>query len=89
MPSAALDAPELLDVDVEQLTRSSSLVALRGLQAVPAELPKPDPGEDPRHRRERHLEALGDLRARHPQPPERGDHLDPALLGAVRDEHRC
>ena len=38
LASAALDPSELLDVDVDQLARASSLVPLRGLQAEPAEL---------------------------------------------------
>ena len=31
---------------------------------------------------------MADLRAGHPQPPERSDHLDTPLLGSVRDDHR-
>jgi hypothetical protein len=37
LASAALDAPELLDVDVDQLARPLTLVALRGLDPEPAE----------------------------------------------------
>ena len=51
-----LDASELLDVDVDQLTGTSSLIALRGFQPEPAELAHPDPGQDPRHGRERHIQ---------------------------------
>jgi hypothetical protein len=39
--------------------------------------------------RARHIEALGDLRAGHPQPPQRGDHFDAAVIGAVRDRPGC
>ena len=88
LAGATLDPPELLDVDVDQLAGASSFVALRGLQPEPAELSHPDPGQDPRHSRKRHLERLSDLSPGHPQPSERGDHLDPALVGAVRDPPR-
>jgi hypothetical protein len=84
-----MDATELLDVDVDQFAGASSLVALRRLQAEPAELPHPDAGQDPRHGRQRHLERLSDLRPGHPQPPQRRDHLNPLLVGAVRDHRRC
>jgi hypothetical protein len=43
-----VDAPELLDVDVEQLAQPRALVALRGLQPQPRELAHPDPGQDAR-----------------------------------------
>ena len=39
---AALDAAELLDVDVDQLARPLALVAHRGLEAEAAELAHPD-----------------------------------------------
>jgi hypothetical protein len=61
---ATLDAPELLDVDVDQLSGTLTLIALRRLQAQPAELAHPDPREDARDRRGRHPQRLGDLRAR-------------------------
>jgi hypothetical protein len=66
---AALDAPELLDVDVDQLAGPLALVALRGLAPQPAELAHPDPGQDARHRRQRHAEQLGDLGAGEAQSP--------------------
>jgi hypothetical protein len=66
---AALDAPELLDVDVDQLAGPRALVALRGLAPQPAELAHPDPGQDARHRRQRHAEQLGDLGAGEAQSP--------------------
>jgi hypothetical protein len=66
---AALDAPELLDVDVDQLAGPRTLVALRGLAPQPAELAHPDPGQDARHRRQRHAEQLGDLGAGEAQSP--------------------
>jgi hypothetical protein len=81
LASARADASELLDVDVEQLAWASSLVVLCGLHAEPAELAHPDPGQDPGHGQERHVERLGDLRTGHPQPSERSDHLEAALIG--------
>jgi hypothetical protein len=66
---AAMDAPELLDVDVDQLAGPRALVALRGLAPQPAELAHPDPGQDARHRRQRHAEQLGDLGAGEAQSP--------------------
>ena len=82
---AALDAPEFLDVDVDQLARPLALIAHCRLEAEPAELAHPDPGQDPRHRRERHVEGLGDLRAREAQPSQRRDRFDPLRGGAMRD----
>jgi hypothetical protein len=65
---AALDAAQALDVDVEQLTRPLALVAHSGLEAKASELAHPGPGQDSRHGRERHVQALGDLRASEPHP---------------------
>src|SRR4051812_24880483 len=83
MPRAALDAAEFLDVDVDQLAGAFALIALRWLQAEPAELAHPDPGQDARDRRERPIEDLGDLGAGEPQAPQGRDHLDRVLVGAV------
>jgi hypothetical protein len=83
-----VDASELLDVDVDELAGSSALVALRGLQAEPAELAHPDPRQDARDRRERHPEQFGDLGAGEAQPAQRGDRLDAVLAGACRDRAR-
>src|SRR5438309_983144 len=85
MPSATCDAPELLDVDMDQLARSLALVALSGLKTKAPELAHPDPREDPRDRRQRHPERLGDLGTREAQPPQRRDRLHPLLLRAVGD----
>ena len=82
---AILDPSELLDVDVDQLTGTSSLVALRWLQTEPAELAHPDPGQDPGHGRQRHIQSRGDLHGGHPQPPQRRDDLNATLVGAVSD----
>jgi hypothetical protein len=73
---------------VDQLAGSGALVALGGLQSDPAELAHPDRREDPRDRRERHSQQLGDLGARQAQPPQRSDRLDPPLVGAVGDHVR-
>jgi hypothetical protein len=86
MSSPALDAAELLDVDVDQLTRPAALVAVRRLGWLQAaELAEADSLQDPRDRRERHPQALGDLSAGHPQPPQRRNRLDSSLVGAVGD----
>jgi hypothetical protein len=55
----------------------------RPLEVDPAELAHPDPGQDPQHRGERHAGQLGDLGAGEPQPAQRRNRLDPALIGAV------
>ena len=63
MAGAVGDAPELFDVDVDQLTRRGSLVAIDRLRRL-----KPRPLAQalaPQHRRdgrERHPELLRDLR---------------------------
>jgi hypothetical protein len=77
--------PQLLDVDVEQLARTLALVAQCRLKPQAAELAEPDPRQDPRHRRLRHPEQLGDLSAGEAQPPQRGDRLDAQLGRAVVD----
>jgi hypothetical protein len=48
LAGAALDAPKLLDVDVDQLARALAFVALGRLEPEAAELAHPDPGQDPR-----------------------------------------
>jgi hypothetical protein len=83
-----VDASELLDVDMDQFAGALSLIAVRRLHSEPAELAHPDPREDPRDRRERPIEQLGDLRPRKPQPAQRRDHLDRLLAGAVGDHRR-
>ena len=82
------DAAEFLDVDVDELARPFALVALGGLEAETAQLAHPDPGQDPRDRRERHRERLRDLGTGEPQPPQRGDRPDPPLAGAIGDPRR-
>ena len=83
LAGAAVNAPELLDIDMDQLARTLAFVSLGRLQAEPAETAHPDPGQDARDRRERHPQQLRDLRAREAQSPERGDRLDPSLIGPV------
>src|SRR5581483_4357279 len=82
------DPAELLNVDVDRLTRPFSLIAPRGLEAEPAELAHPDPSEDPGDRREGPAEELGDLRAGEANPAQRRDHHHRPLIGAVRDPPR-
>ena len=44
---AALDAPELLDVDVQQFARPLALVALSRVEPEPAQAAHTDPRQDP------------------------------------------
>jgi hypothetical protein len=83
-----IDPPEFLDVDVDQLARSLTLIALRGLQAETAEFAHPDPRENPRDCRERHLEHLGDLGAGQPHTPQRRDRFDTPLVRAIGNQGR-
>ena len=46
--AAGVEASELLDVDVDQLSRPGALVALRLLESEPAEPPHPRALQDPR-----------------------------------------
>jgi hypothetical protein len=62
LASAASDAAELLDVDMDQLARPLALVALDGFQAETAELAHPDPLQDPADRRDRQAQQLRELR---------------------------
>jgi hypothetical protein len=75
----------LFDVDVNQFARPRPFIALRGLEPEPAEPAHPDPGQDPRHRRDRHVEQFGDLWTCEAQPAQRGDRLGPPLIGAIGD----
>src|SRR5438874_1058249 len=86
--STVLDPSQLLDVDMDQLAWSLSLVSLSRLETQPSELAHPQPGEDSRHGRERHCQHLGDLGTGEPQPPERHDRLHPPLRGSMRDRIR-
>jgi hypothetical protein len=85
MPGTAMDASELLDIDVDQFARDLALIALGGLQSEPAQLAHADPREDPRGRRDRPIEDLGDLRARKAQAAQRRDRLDRPLVAAIGD----
>ncbi len=72
---AAVDAPELLDVDVDQLARSLALIAHRGLQPEPAELAHPEPlAGPPQIVEHRQPEQIGELGGGEPQPAQRGEH---------------
>ena len=83
------DAAELFDVDVDELARSPLLVAVGRLERLqPPELAKADPGQDPRHRRERHRKRLRDLRPRHPQAAQTSDHRNACLIGPRRHRAR-
>jgi len=83
------DAAELLHVDVDQLARTRALVADGLLKPEPAQPAHPDPRQDPRHRRERHPERLGDLGGGETQPAQLRDRFDPVGRGTVRDPPRC
>jgi hypothetical protein len=80
---AALDPPQLLHVDVNELARSSSLIPHSLLEPEPAKLAHPDPGQDPRDGRERHPKRLSDLGGREPQPPQLHDRVDAVSWGAI------
>src|ERR1700733_8288108 len=86
--SGTRDPTGLLDVDVDQLARPLALIAPSRFETEPAELAHPDPGQDPGHGRERHPEALGDLRAGEPQPAQGSDRLDSLFAGSMRDPMR-
>jgi hypothetical protein len=73
---------------MDQLAGQRALVALGGLEAEPAELAHPDPLQDPRDRRARHVEQVSELRGGEPQPPQSGQQLHRALVGTVRDQSR-
>jgi hypothetical protein len=85
MPGTALNAAQLLDVDVNQLPGPLALIALGRFQSQAPEPAHPDPGQDARDRRARSLEQLGDLGPTEPQPAQRGDRLDGVLAGAISD----
>ncbi len=70
---------------MDQLAWPLALIADCWLEAEPAELAHPDPQQDPRDGRERHLKRLRDLRASEPQTPQRRDRLHPLLARAMRD----
>jgi len=85
----SLDPAELLDVDVDELARPRALVADRLLEPEPAELAHPRPGQDPRHRRERHAERLCDLGGGEALPSQLRDRLEPVRRCPVRKMPRC
>ena len=85
--AGALDAPEALHVDVHELARVASLVAPRGLlwRLVP-ESPAPVAAKNPRHRRARQLERIGDLGAGHLKRAKGKDRPDaPVRARPLRD----
>jgi hypothetical protein len=88
LAGAADDPTEFLDVDVDQLAGPGAFIALRGLEAEPAQLAHPGSGQDARDRRQRPVEQLGDLGAGQAQPSQRRDRLDRPLVGAVGDAMR-
>ena len=84
--SIPADPTQLLHVDEEELTRSLPLIAVRRLRRLePGEAAEPDPGQDRRHSRERHLKPLRDLPPPSAAPDERCDRLHSLLRGAMRD----
>jgi hypothetical protein len=82
---AADDTAEFLDVDVDELAGPRALVAPRRLEPDPAQATETAAAGHRRNGRERHRQRLGDLAGRHPQPPQRDDHLFPLCRGAVSD----
>ena len=83
MPGAALDPPELLDIDMDQLAWSRALIPLRRLQTKPSQLAQPDPLQDPRDRGDRDVEQISELWGGEPHPPQRRQQLHHWLIGAV------
>jgi hypothetical protein len=73
---------------MDQFTGALSLITVRRLDPEPTELAHPDPREDSRNGRERPVKQLGDLGTREPETPQRRDHLNRLLAGAVRDHRR-
>ena len=74
------DPAELLDIDVDELASTLFLVTVRQLEWLqPPVLAQPDPGQDPRDRRGRHSQRLGDLGTGHPQAAQRRDQSDTRL----------
>ncbi len=49
VPSAALNAPKLLDVDMDQLPGDAAFVTLSRLETQATQATHPDPRQDPRH----------------------------------------
>jgi hypothetical protein len=71
------DLAQLLDVDVDQLARALSLIAIRRLDRLQSREPaEADPPQPTRDGRERQTEALCDLSRGHPQASQRLDRLD-------------
>jgi hypothetical protein len=87
MPCPSLrDAPELFDVDVQQLAGVAALVAVGRLEWLEArELAQADALEDSRDRRQCHAQALGDLARRHPQAAQQFDDLHALDRRAMRN----
>jgi hypothetical protein len=73
---------------VDELAGTRALVPKRLLEAEPPEAPHPDPGQDPRDRRERHPQNLGDLGRREAKPPQLLDRLDPIGRRPIRHPTR-
>src|SRR5438105_3041360 len=87
-PGAALAATELFAVAMEQLAWPPAFVTDGRLKPEPAEPAHPDPGQDPRDRRERHPERLGDLSCGETDPAQLRDRLDPVGRGSIGDMPR-
>src|SRR5207244_5277445 len=78
-----VDPAELLDVDVDELTGTGSLISDCRLQAQAHEPTQPAAGEDPRNGGLGHPEDLGQLGTGEAQAPQGADRLEPVLGGAV------
>jgi hypothetical protein len=80
------DAPELFDVDMDQLTRSGSLVAIDRLRRLkPRALAQALAQQHRRDRRERHPELLRDFRPGQAQLTQLADRRDAIRRSLVRD----
>ena len=83
-----LDPPELLDVDVNQLTGALFLVAPGGLEAQSAEPAHPEPRKDRGDGRQRHRKQLRELGGREAQPAQRSDRGDAVIGGSMGNAFR-
>src|SRR5215470_1372836 len=81
---------QLLDVEMDQLTRAATLVSVGWLGRLEARQPmQPEPLEDRTHGRDRHPELRRDPRGRQPQPAELLDQRLDRSRSATRNALRC
>src|ERR1700761_3285359 len=85
----AVEAPQLLDVDVNQLSWTRPFVAILRLRRLKSgELAEARASDDSLHARLRKLEHLGYLSLRELQSPQRYDRLSPSRIQSRRANER-